>query len=332
MRLECPRHASARRRPAAPAVFAALLVGVYHTAAGALARQRRARRVPVDARQRADAERVADAIAQLVRSRRRSLLIARGDRRRRASSARSPRRAARRDRCCWRLGGRPRSCSSRRSPRPRFDGTSSARPHRRPGDRRAGVPERPRDGGDVDRARRADRRAARAGGRSSPRAARCSRSAVGFAIVALGWHFPSDVVGGYLVATRWCARRRWPRLRRGRRALARARARSARPRRTRARRARGVAAGGRARGGVGGRHRPRARSTASPASPTRTRPRPLAAVGISWRGDALVAAVSLVDQRRPLNARERAGGCMLARVKRSVVREVRCESGAVPPL
>src|SRR3954447_5403286 len=27
--------------------------------------------------------------------------------------------------------------------------------------------------------------------------------AVGFALVALGWHYPSDVVGGYLVATTW---------------------------------------------------------------------------------------------------------------------------------
>ena len=43
--------------------------------------------------------------------------------------------------------------------------------------------------------------------------------AVGFAIVALGWHFPSDIVGGYLVATTWClvtlaalkaADARWP--------------------------------------------------------------------------------------------------------------------------
>lgn len=28
--------------------------------------------------------------------------------------------------------------------------------------------------------------------------------AVGFAIVSLDWHFPSDVAGGYLVATAWC--------------------------------------------------------------------------------------------------------------------------------
>lgn len=27
---------------------------------------------------------------------------------------------------------------------------------------------------------------------------------VGFAIVALGWHYPSDIVGGYLVAAAWC--------------------------------------------------------------------------------------------------------------------------------
>jgi membrane-associated phospholipid phosphatase len=42
---------------------------------------------------------------------------------------------------------------------------------------------------------------------------------VGFAIIALGWHFPSDIVGGYLVATIWClltltalrvADARWP--------------------------------------------------------------------------------------------------------------------------
>lgn len=42
---------------------------------------------------------------------------------------------------------------------------------------------------------------------------------VGFAIVALGWHYPSDIVGGYLVATAWClvtlaglrlADARWP--------------------------------------------------------------------------------------------------------------------------
>ena len=43
--------------------------------------------------------------------------------------------------------------------------------------------------------------------------------AVGFALVALGWHYPSDVVGGYLVATTWAlltlaaiklADARWP--------------------------------------------------------------------------------------------------------------------------
>ena len=43
---------------------------------------------------------------------------------------------------------------------------------------------------------------------------------VGFAIVALDWHFPSDVAGGYLMAGGWCfavsaalvgAERRWPR-------------------------------------------------------------------------------------------------------------------------
>lgn len=43
--------------------------------------------------------------------------------------------------------------------------------------------------------------------------------AVGIAIVALGWHYPSDIVGGYLVATAWClvtlaamriADARWP--------------------------------------------------------------------------------------------------------------------------
>ena len=28
--------------------------------------------------------------------------------------------------------------------------------------------------------------------------------AVGFAIVSLDWHFPSDVAGGYLVAAAWC--------------------------------------------------------------------------------------------------------------------------------
>jgi hypothetical protein len=42
---------------------------------------------------------------------------------------------------------------------------------------------------------------------------------IGFVIVALGWHFPSDIVGGYLVATAWClitlaglraADARWP--------------------------------------------------------------------------------------------------------------------------
>jgi membrane-associated phospholipid phosphatase len=42
---------------------------------------------------------------------------------------------------------------------------------------------------------------------------------IGFLIVALGWHFPSDIVGGYLVATAWClvtlaglraADARWP--------------------------------------------------------------------------------------------------------------------------
>jgi membrane-associated phospholipid phosphatase len=43
--------------------------------------------------------------------------------------------------------------------------------------------------------------------------------AIGFLLVALGWHFASDVVGGYLVATTWClvalaglraADARWP--------------------------------------------------------------------------------------------------------------------------
>ena len=43
--------------------------------------------------------------------------------------------------------------------------------------------------------------------------------AIGFAIVALGWHYPSDIIGGYLVATAWClatlaamriADARWP--------------------------------------------------------------------------------------------------------------------------
>src|SRR5215218_4414504 len=43
--------------------------------------------------------------------------------------------------------------------------------------------------------------------------------AVGFSLVALGWHYPSDIVGGYLVATAWClvtlagvrmADARWP--------------------------------------------------------------------------------------------------------------------------
>ena len=43
--------------------------------------------------------------------------------------------------------------------------------------------------------------------------------AMGFTIVALAWHFPSDIVGGYLVATAWClvtlaalraADARWP--------------------------------------------------------------------------------------------------------------------------
>jgi membrane-associated phospholipid phosphatase len=43
--------------------------------------------------------------------------------------------------------------------------------------------------------------------------------AIGFTLVALAWHFPSDIVGGYLVATTWCllalaalraADARWP--------------------------------------------------------------------------------------------------------------------------
>jgi membrane-associated phospholipid phosphatase len=61
----------------------------------------------------------------------------------------------------------------------------------------------------------------------SPRAWRPIAAAVGglfalavsFSIVTLGWHFPSDIVGGYLVATTWCltllaglraAEQRWP--------------------------------------------------------------------------------------------------------------------------
>ena len=70
--------------------------------------------------------------------------------------------------------------------------------------RRRGLPQRARHGGDVARAGGGDGRArtAQAAGRLHRRAA--SRVAVGFAIMSLDWHFPSDVAGGYLVATTWC--------------------------------------------------------------------------------------------------------------------------------
>jgi membrane-associated phospholipid phosphatase len=119
--------------------------------------------------------------------------------------------------------------------------------------------------------------------------------AVGLSVVALAWHFPSDVVGGYLVATTWCllvlaglraADARWPEpgtLR----AAARTRVPSPRG-------AIGAAAAVAAAAGTG----------IALASPDRISgfaedhtTATLAAIAISLLAAALVAAVSIADQR-----------------------------------
>jgi membrane-associated phospholipid phosphatase len=119
--------------------------------------------------------------------------------------------------------------------------------------------------------------------------------AVGFALVALGWHFPSDVVGGYLVATTWAlvtlaalklADARWPEpgtLR------AAARTRMSPIRDAAAPAAAIVAA---AATGVGLARVDRVTDFAS-AHTAAT----LAAIAISVTAAAVVAAVSVVDQR-----------------------------------
>ena len=116
--------------------------------------------------------------------------------------------------------------------------------------------------------------------------------AIGFAIVALGWHYPSDIVGGYLVATTWClvtlavlrsADARWPEA--GTlRAAARIRAVTAL--------APAAAIAGAAVLGAGLARLDRLAGFAG-AHTTAT----VAAIGISLSAALLVAAVSLADQQ-----------------------------------
>ena len=119
--------------------------------------------------------------------------------------------------------------------------------------------------------------------------------AIGFAIVALGWHYPSDIVGGYLVATAWClvtlagiriADARWPEA-----GTLRAAARTRAPAPLDALAAAGaiVAAAG---VGVGLARLDRITDFAA-AHTTAT----AAAIAISVCAAALVAAVSMADQR-----------------------------------
>jgi membrane-associated phospholipid phosphatase len=117
--------------------------------------------------------------------------------------------------------------------------------------------------------------------------------AIGFSVVALGWHYPSDVVGGYLVATAWClvilaalkaADARWPEA-----GTLRAAARSKVPTAI----APAGAVVGAALLGVGLARADRLAGFAG-AHTTAT----VAAIGISLCAAVLVAAVSLVDQRR----------------------------------
>ena len=173
-----------------------------------------------------------------------------------------------------RLGHRRRRSSSPRWPSCRFDGTRRRlRPRGPAGDRGGRVPERPRDRGDGARARRADRRAARAAPARRRAAARCSRSRS--ASRSSRWPGTSRATSSAATWWRptWCLARAG-RARGGRRALARAAARCAPRRTTRAPALREALAPvaaliGRRGAGVGA----RARSTGWPTSPPRTRPR-----------------------------------------------------------
>ena len=80
---------------------------------------------------------------------------------------------------------------------PRFQSVLGARPAR--ADR---LPQRPRDRRHLDRDRlRLRRRARVAPGRR--RVGVCFVAAVGCSVMVLAWHFPSDVLGGILVASGW---------------------------------------------------------------------------------------------------------------------------------
>ncbi len=185
-------------------LFTAVLVGVYHTAQGRwldnAALEGFLSTVDNERRQA-----VADAVASLCDPGP-FLLIGVHDRRGRPHPARPAARGGRHRAAPRRRGDHadPQAAAGQGALRRR---RRRVRPLRQPGDRRARVPERARDGGDVARARGADRRAARTGDPWSRRSARCSRSRSACPIVALAWHFPSDIVGGYLVATTWCLSR-----------------------------------------------------------------------------------------------------------------------------
>ena len=118
---------------------------------------------------------------------------------------------------------------------------------------------------------------------------------VGFTLVALGWHYPSDIVGGYLVATAWClltlagiraTEARWPRA-----GTIRAKARTRAPAVSHAIAPAAVLLTAAA-AGVGLARLDRIADFAV-AHTAAT----LAAIAISIAATALVAAVSLADQR-----------------------------------
>ena len=115
--------------------------------------------------------------------------------------------------------------ASRRHQRvePAAQGAAGLPALRRRGGRRARLagrlPERPRHRRHVARARGSCSSRRRAPGRSRPCSAWRSSLTIAFCIVILGWHFPSDVVGGFLLATGWAlviaaglrsANERWP--------------------------------------------------------------------------------------------------------------------------
>ena len=118
---------------------------------------------------------------------------------------------------------------------------------------------------------------------------------LGFCLVALGWHYPSDIVGGYLVATAWClitlaglrlADARWPEA-----GTIRAAAKSRAPAMKDALAPAGAIVAAAATGvGLARIDRITDFATAHTAAT-------LAAIAISISAAALVAAVSLVDQR-----------------------------------